>query len=586
MKITFDGQYKALGPFTWEVPPFAIVTGINGSGKTQLLDLIRMAIQEPPNQGIREHVQITDFEIEAWQVLHISMYWEQLQEMPAVGLLELQSDAESQWNQFQNWRDKHRHGQPGLLAMEPYHELFSAIVKRLDKSRDQITRAEFISAIPNEVIPTRRCHIFNDVFGQTCLRYEMRLRDLRANGMSFEQIEEVNGPPPWKVLNEVFNSASLRFRVTDPSKLDILDKFKCSLTNLEDGKQVDFNDLSSGERIIVSLVFWLYSSRHPAKLPKLLLLDEPDAYLHPSMVRQFLDVVFDTFVRKHGVHVIMTSHAPSTVALAPDDSIYEIRCRPETSISKVDSRNATRSLAQGLITVKPGARWVLVEDRADVDFYSEICRREGLVNHSRSTVDVAFLSAGAESKESESGGRGRVEKWVPKLRAAGFTEVFGLVDCDKKGSLSDGLRCLGRFSIENYLIDPLVVFAALVEARQPLQVKGVSVQVGAEHEMYAMGQDKLDEIVRHVIAVVEPKIPDLIPSNKETVEVAYVNGARGMLPKWLLSMRGKDLLKTYRDCFRQPNMDPKKLRTALLRTRFIPDELLELLRELHMPIAE
>jgi len=54
-----------------------------------------------------------------------------------------------------------------------------------------------------------------------------------------------------------------------------------------------------------------------------LLLDEVDASLHPSMIKNLLDVIEKIFL-KNGCKVILATHSPTTVALAPEESIYEI----------------------------------------------------------------------------------------------------------------------------------------------------------------------------------------------------------------------------------------------------------------------
>ena len=69
--------------------------------------------------------------------------------------------------------------------------------------------------------------------------------------------------------------------------------------------------MSSGEKVLISLVFYLYSSQEKNVFPKLLLLDEPNAHLHPTMTQQFLNVVKNVLVDKFNVRVIMTTHSPS-----------------------------------------------------------------------------------------------------------------------------------------------------------------------------------------------------------------------------------------------------------------------------------
>ena len=51
MKVTIKQKYKGLNPFeTDDLPSVTIVTGVNGSGKSQLLSLIQMAHQDAQTQ--------------------------------------------------------------------------------------------------------------------------------------------------------------------------------------------------------------------------------------------------------------------------------------------------------------------------------------------------------------------------------------------------------------------------------------------------------------------------------------------------------------------------------------------------------
>jgi ABC-type methionine transport system ATPase subunit len=78
----------------------------------------------------------------------------------------------------------------------------------------------------------------------------------------------------------------------------------------------------------MSLAFCLYYAQDRRQLtsyPKVLLFDEIDAPLHPSMSRRLLQVITDVLVRQHGINVILATHSISTVALASEGSVFPIR---------------------------------------------------------------------------------------------------------------------------------------------------------------------------------------------------------------------------------------------------------------------
>ncbi len=44
MNIHIEGRYKSISDLKWsDVPPFAVITGVNGTGKSQLLEIIPLS---------------------------------------------------------------------------------------------------------------------------------------------------------------------------------------------------------------------------------------------------------------------------------------------------------------------------------------------------------------------------------------------------------------------------------------------------------------------------------------------------------------------------------------------------------------
>ena len=132
---------------------------------------------------------------------------------------------------------------------------------------------------------------------------------------------------PWDFVNETFQVAGLDFGINQPDRVENT-VFTPKLTKKSTGEEVLFGNLSSGEKIIMSFALCMYyagEGRQLTTYPKLLLLDEVDAPLHPSMSRHFISTITETLVKKLGVNVIATTHSPSTVAIAPNESIHVMR---------------------------------------------------------------------------------------------------------------------------------------------------------------------------------------------------------------------------------------------------------------------
>jgi ABC-type molybdenum transport system ATPase subunit/photorepair protein PhrA len=68
LKIEIKGvnsaRFKSIGDLTWEaIPPFAVLTGLNGSGKTQLLELLALNLtRTQPPQYPSLHMMIVTIE--------------------------------------------------------------------------------------------------------------------------------------------------------------------------------------------------------------------------------------------------------------------------------------------------------------------------------------------------------------------------------------------------------------------------------------------------------------------------------------------------------------------------------------------
>jgi hypothetical protein len=109
-------------------------------------------------------------------------------------------------------------------------------------------------------------------------------------------------------------------------------------------------------------------------MPDLILLDEVDAPLHPSMVLSLLRTIENVIVGQYGRKVIMATHSPSTVALAPEESVYLMD--PSTrELHKVTRDAAMKSLTVGVPVLSinwENRRQVFVESKHDAIFYERI----------------------------------------------------------------------------------------------------------------------------------------------------------------------------------------------------------------------
>ena len=192
-------------------------------------------------------------------------------------------------------------------------------------------------------------------------------------------------PPPWEVLREVLSAMRdaagddglFDFDFSDPDNRDLdledLDgfSFKAEMTNRTTGARYELDSLSSGERILMGLCLASFNHQYLGlPTPRLLLLDELDAVLHPSMVTALVGTLESLFVSK-GTKVLMTSHSPMTVSALDEAHIFRVvRTGGCVEVSSATKSEAIHELSEGLATVDVGLK-IAAYDEAKVTILTE-----------------------------------------------------------------------------------------------------------------------------------------------------------------------------------------------------------------------
>jgi hypothetical protein len=73
------------------------------------------------------------------------------------------------------------------------------------------------------------------------------------------------------------------------------------------------------------------------------------------MMKNMLDVIQEIFVRE-GVNVILISHSPTTIALAPEESIFIMNRSGPQRVAKKPKREALEILTEGYVTLEEGLK--------------------------------------------------------------------------------------------------------------------------------------------------------------------------------------------------------------------------------------
>lgn len=191
-------------------------------------------------------------------------------------------------------------------------------------------------------------------------------------------------PPPWDVLRFVL--AEMRdasgedglfdFDFSDPADIRLgmsnyrEFSFTTEMTNRSSGARYALDSLSSGEKILMTLCLASFNRRLGRRRPALLLLDELDAMLHPSMIMALMAALRSLFV-DHGCKVLMTTHSPMTVAAISETDVFRvIRNGTHVRVAPTTTVEAVEELSEGIATVDTGLR-IAAAAGADVTILTE-----------------------------------------------------------------------------------------------------------------------------------------------------------------------------------------------------------------------
>lgn len=348
----------------------------------------------------------------------------------------------------------------------------------IEQHPERITDLQlFKDRIPNDYHPTTH-DIFNQNFSTVFDNYQKlefenlfneflhKYKKKEVCYLKSDNFIEKYGQAPWKIINEILDSVDIPYEFKVPNENDYSPylPYEPKFIKKDIETEVKISELSSGEKILIALAFALYNNEHATQLPKVLLLDETDASLHPSMSKQYLKILKETFVKKLGIKVIITTHSPSTVALADEQDIFVVE-NSEQRIRKCSKDEALSVLTAGVPSLSinyENRKQVFVESPFDVKYYDAIYKI--LSPYLNKEVSLNFISSG-DSRTDRNGDPvancSQVKHITQTMRSHGNKSCFGIIDWDlnnketEEGIIVNALN--NQYSIENCLLNPLFI---------------------------------------------------------------------------------------------------------------------------------
>lgn len=443
ISLKLTSRYKSLQEgFEWnDIPPFAVITGVNGVGKTQLLEVIKGRSERPDSRGyipsiIREitspngpenlvfsenisqrtlslnglvdyfknsnqrlvRFRNIDQQIKTYQNLISNSRLQFSQITDKIGKLQLEDRIRNYEEQIRNFQN-----QKLDVNIYAYDEELKRISRKLSKPVEELSEEEIrLLAIDNFESLTTVDELSRFIANEN-LRYMKRVTHLAETHQREETDMLVAQERPYQTINRIFRQYGFDyFDMQNPFPIDGKLNGEIRFQG-KGGEIVDYNSLSRGEQAIVQFVIWSYGQDFRGNRLNTMVLDEPDAHLHPSMCKMMVEIFSELSADKErgggGIRIIMTTHSPSTVAFAPEGSLFVMQREADNKrvVSPTTSEDAIEILSDGIFTFSqamnhftifsssPKNNLVFVEGKTDIRHFSRAMQVLGY------NLDVEFF---------------------------------------------------------------------------------------------------------------------------------------------------------------------------------------------------
>lgn len=363
-----------------QLPNLIVLTGKNGSGKTHILNAIKSGALTVIADGTGllpaevSHVSFNGLNVTGGDTYSSQMAQQACQQIWEVfagwrnsydtELLNRQIDRSIDFTvyiqRFRNANDPNNERTYNAISYVLRHES--------DVPLDRLNKLHFWKNIFDPETSTNEVDFFEQNFAKLFAEYQVSLikqhfyKYMQEQGYDYapavndQALRALESNKPWDFVNNVLREAKFDFRVLPPEFWDTEEfDYRIRLKKQSSGAEVEFGQLSTGERVLFALALVRYKAEKRANtFPKVILLDEPDAPLHPAMTQTLIEVLNKIFVDQYHTNVIMTTHSPATVALSKEDHVFTVKASGnpnKVTILPASKQSALDELASGFVAI-------------------------------------------------------------------------------------------------------------------------------------------------------------------------------------------------------------------------------------------
>jgi ABC-type multidrug transport system ATPase subunit len=477
MEIKIIQEHKSINPpCEFDLPNFSVLTGKNGSGKTHLLEAIA--------DNAKSQVYINGTLIKNVRYIGFNGLNPNIAETcdPQTIIQHIKNS----WTNYSNGVISYRQNEPSNNDINRLCDYIGSddnsrkyVIRTIEgtkKDFDKLTEDDFSDYF--DISYLGQNDFFTAQFALIFKNYHKRQEEndyneyRQAKGkivskpvLTKKEFEEKFGIPPWDFVNKILLETKIPYEVNSPIGTRLESNFTFKLKDRSAGFEISSMDLSTGEKVLMSLALAIYNTGGDLGKPDLLLLDEPDAGLHPSMSKMMVDVLNKNIVLDNKIPTVISTHSPTTIIASDGISIYQM-IRGNNIPTKIATQQAVEILSSDIPFLKISndkRRQVFVESKYDVNYYEILTNIYARIEHLPS--EPIYLPA----RTSNGSNCTDVIDIVNNLSKNGNDQVYGIIDWDTTNPSAGKIIVLGeneRYAIENYLLDPLLMGLLFLRERK------------------------------------------------------------------------------------------------------------------------
>lgn len=592
-----------------------VLTGRNGSGKTRLIESLQNQCSMISIGD--EIVNTKDVRLVEQSSLNPSLgsnYNDAQFQTKITGSLQLYDRIKNDLNSpyDQNKSQQYNRMRDSGLDYESLFKLCMSISKTVNKSASELTHDDIILNFEEPLKNVLGMQNISTIFNQYIKRlnknkYNEWLRTVKGEDVQYWSEEEFFnrfGERPWTIVNKILEDTfDGKFQFIIPDEKSQSYTYQTQLIQTDNHLLVSVEHLSSGEKTLLWLALTLFNSQYYdaeiAHAPKILLIDEPDAFLHPKMVLKMYQAL-ESFKCNFNSIVLISTHSPTTVALAPSNEVFLVE---NDSISAVEKDSAIAQLLDGVtqISLNPkNRRQVFVESQYDADVYQAIYSK---LVHKSNTIDpkisLSFVSSGPKMPKQQLIDKAKqvfdikdeaiLSEFVESINGIGNcvqvigqveslvenenNSVRGIIDWDRKNHPSRNVSVLAKdyaYSIENVTLDPVCILL-LLHIEKPdiftmVDVCGSDIHWSDWLKDLDILQESIDDYILCVLG----------RANKRDSSLRYISGIELFTDSEYLTKNGHDLERLVKEKYPGLNAFCKKGKDGELKYSIVNKSMLNL----------